>query len=305
MKIIKITVIVVTYNAQRWIQNCLDCIAGSTIKATIIVVDNSSTDNTLNILERIYPEVILLKNSGNMGFAKGNNLGIKYALEKGYDHVALLNQDAKFEKDTLEKLVSYSNKYPSYGILAPLTFSYDGTALDPYHVTKSFNSNLKLASDVYYHREEDVYDIELAPAAVWLIKTVAIREVGGFDPLFFMYGEDNDLWERFKRRGWKTGIFPTVTAYHHHDSNAWKESGRRVLYIYSEFVLELKNPKNSFLFGLFKIVIKNAFMMGYSLITLNMVQFKILWFSKSKLMFNLLSIYKHRKMSITDKSPFL
>ena len=298
-------VIVVTYNAQRWIENCLDSIANSTIKATIIVVDNSSADNTINIIESIYPEVILLKNSVNMGFAKGNNIGITYALVNGYSYIALLNQDAKLGKESLEKLIGYSSKYPDYGILAPLTFSYDGTGLDPYHVAKSFNSNLKLASDVYFHREEDVYDIELAPAAVWLIKAEAIRVVGGFDPLFFMYGEDNDLWERFKRRGWKTGIYPTVTAYHHHDSNAWKQSGKRVLYIYSEFVLELKNPQNRFLFGLFKIVIKNAFMMGYSLITLNMVQFKILWFSNSKLMFNLLSIYKHRKMSITDKSPFL
>ena len=300
-----IAVILVTYNAQPWIENCLNSIICSTVETAIIIVDNNSCDTTLEIIENQYPAIILIKNVANQGFGKGNNIGIRYALENGYDYVALLNQDAKLHKDSLEKLMGYSSKYPDYGILAPLIFSYDGNALDPYHVAKSFTGNLKLSSDVYFHREDDVYDIELAPAAVWLMKADAIREVGGFESLFFMYGEDNDLWERFKRRGWKAGIFPTITAYHHHDPSAWKQPGKRILYTYSEFVLELKNPQNKFFPALFKIVIKNAFMMGYSLLTLNMVQLKILWFSNSKLMFNLLSIYKHRKMSITHKSPFL
>ena len=302
---VEIAVIVVTYNAERWIENCINSIVSSTIKATIMVVDNNSTDGTIKIIKKNYPDIKLISNISNHGFGKGNNIAITYALENRYSYIALLNQDAKLGKESLEKLVSYSNKYPGYGILAPLTFSYEGDTLDPYHVAKSFNTDLKLASDVYFHREEDVYDIGLAPAAVWLIKAEAIREVGGFDPLFFMYGEDNDLWERFKRRGWKAGIFPTATAFHHHDPRTWKQPGKRILYIYSEFVLELKNPRNKFFPALFKIVIKNTFMMGYSLLSLNMVQLKILWFSNSKLMFNSLSIYKHRKMSITHKTPFL
>lgn len=300
-----IIVIVVTYNAQRWIEKCLNSIASSTIKATIMVVDNNSTDDTLNIIERSYTEVILLKNLGNMGFAKGNNLGIKYALEKGFNYIALLNQDAKLNNHTLEKLIYYSSIYSDYGILAPLTFNYDGDALDPYHVAKSFSSNLKLASDVYFHREKDVYDIELAPAAIWLMKADAIREVGGFDPLFFMYGEDNDLWDRFRLKGWKTGIFPIVIAYHHHDSNAWRKPEKRILYAYSEFVLQLKNPQNNFLITFFKIEIKNAFLIVYSLMTLNILNFKIFWHSNSKLLVKLVLIYKHRKICINHNSPFL
>ncbi|HOT65137.1 MAG TPA: glycosyltransferase, partial [Dysgonamonadaceae bacterium] len=98
-----ICVIIVSYNFETWIDRCIPSIQASTLPATILVVDNASQDRTYEIIRNRYPEVVLIENKENLGFGKANNIGMRYALEKGFDYVFLLNQDAWLEPNALEK----------------------------------------------------------------------------------------------------------------------------------------------------------------------------------------------------------
>jgi len=90
----KVSVIIVSYNFEQWIDRCLGSLRRSTSPISVIVVDNGSKDKTTQIIEKNYPEVHLIKTGANLGFGKANNIGIRYAMEQGADYFFLLNQDA-------------------------------------------------------------------------------------------------------------------------------------------------------------------------------------------------------------------
>src|ERR1700760_3358667 len=106
----KIYTIIVSYNAEHLIADCLTSVLNSTILNSVIVVDNFSTDNTVQIIKNKFPGIQLIENEKNLGFGMANNIGISVAVKDQADYVLLLNQDAFLEKDTLEKLVKTVNK---------------------------------------------------------------------------------------------------------------------------------------------------------------------------------------------------
>jgi len=188
-------VIIVSYNFETWIDRCIPSIQASTLPATILVVDNASQDRTCDIIRNRYPEVILIENEENLGFGKANNIGLRYTLEKGFDYVFLLNQDAWLEPNALEKLVNSSLRYPVYGILSPIHFNGDGTALDFGFATYTGFKNLR---DIELFSSE-IEEFPFINAAMWLIPTEVIRKVGGFAPIFAHYGEDRNLAQRIRK----------------------------------------------------------------------------------------------------------
>ena len=126
----KILAIVVTYNGMKWIQSCLDSIVNSSVRLDAFVVDNGSRDGTQEYIRSNYPEMLLVESLTNLGFGKANNIGVRYALEHGYDYVYLLNQDAWLMQDTVERLVESMALYPEYGILSPMQFEANLQRLD-------------------------------------------------------------------------------------------------------------------------------------------------------------------------------
>ena len=89
----KILVVIVTYNGEHWMEKCIGSIMKSGVKADTYVIDNNSTDGTVAAVRVINPEAIIVESKENLGFGRANNIGMKYALDKGYDYVYLLNQD--------------------------------------------------------------------------------------------------------------------------------------------------------------------------------------------------------------------
>ena len=98
---IKILAIVVTYNGMEWIDRCLDSLLCSTLRPDVFVVDNGSTDGTQEYVHSHFPEVFFRQNETNLGFGRANNIGLRFAIEGGYSHVYLMNQDAWVEPDTI------------------------------------------------------------------------------------------------------------------------------------------------------------------------------------------------------------
>lgn len=295
----KLLVIIVTYNAMQWAERCFDSLRKSTLLPDVFVVDNGSTDGIQTYLQEHYPEVILYQSKDNLGFGKANNIGLQYALEKDYDNVYLLNQDAWVLPDTFEKLVDLSQKNPEYGILSPFQMN-----ADLYHIDQSFycnvlswKSNSNIVNDLYNSDSKDVYSVPWVMAAHWFITKECISKVGGFSPTFHHYAEDVNYCDRLHFWGMKVGVIPSLRVVH---DRAWREdSSEKILYMgYTNILRDFSNPirKSKFLmadvfFACFKYLILSKSMRSLRYIV--------------KFLFNIRFLLNNRNISMSKECAFL
>jgi GT2 family glycosyltransferase len=240
----RVYAIIVSWNGAGWIREALESLRQSAFPVRIVVVDNASTDETVHIIRDLYPEVELLRQPSNLGFGKANNQGIRYALSQGADYVLLLNQDAKVDPATVGSLVNLLNEYPDFGILSPLHLDYQGTGIDPIFL-KFIRNDVRLISDAFFGRLQGLYEVPFVPAAVWLLTRQVLEAVGGFDPIFFMYGEDRDFCDRVQFHGFKIGVAPKVLAYHWHDQrngDTHRTFGTQCAILYATLLYDLTRP---------------------------------------------------------------
>jgi len=246
-----IFVIIVTYNPKQWIDKCLGSLKESLCFVRTIVVDNNSTDGSKDYIRKNFPEVILLENTLNLGFGKANNIGIKKAYESGADYVFLLNQDAWVNHDTIKDLVQAHQKEPDFGIVSPMHLNGKGTAFD-YNFSNYINPAKckNLYSDIFLNTiKKKIYKIEFVNAAAWLISKKCIEVVGGFNPSFFHYGEDNNYLQRVEFHQFKIGVCPNSIVYHDRETNSENSYfiNQEKFYI-RNVVLKVSNPTNKYSF---------------------------------------------------------
>ena len=133
---------------------------------------------------------------------------MKMALEEGYTHVFLLNQDAWIDPNTIGTLVDLSQRHPSYGILSPVHLTGKGDKPDP-----GFGHYAKLQT-LQDLPSEDILLVPFVNAAFWMIPTHVLQKVGGFCPLFYHYGEDKDFVNRLHYHQYQVGYSPQVFGNH-------------------------------------------------------------------------------------------
>lgn len=208
-------VVIVTYNAINWLSFFGEEFKIIPEKWKIIVVDNASTDNTCTLIEKKYPHFILIKSPTNLGFGRANNIGLKLALQEGADHAFLLNQDAKISVKHIQQLVAIQHANPHFFILSPIHLNGSGTDMDI-----GFASYCRppecphLYSDAIKGEMKTVYESSLGNAAAWLLSRKCLLTIGGFNPLFTHYGEDDEYRNRVRYHGYKLGIAPSTIAFH-------------------------------------------------------------------------------------------
>ncbi len=233
----KILVIIVSYNFERWINRCLGSLRNSSYPADIMVVDNGSNDQTTDIIEKEYPEVRLVKTGQNLGFGKANNIGMEVAMNEGYNCVFLLNQDAWIGTETIGTLIKISVKYPEYGILSPVHLNGEGDALDK-GFAKYVGENDKKACIT---NDKEIVTVPFVNAAFWMLPRKTLEITGGFSPLFYHYGEDIDYVNRVRYHGLKIGYVPGIIGYHDRKERP-KPTGEA--FYHSEFVYHLSEYAN-------------------------------------------------------------
>jgi GT2 family glycosyltransferase len=279
MKNINVTVVVVTYNAISWISSCLKSVSSY----EVILIDNSSTDGTLHFVEEHFSNVTIVKQEKNLGFGKANNIGIKKAYEDGADYVFLLNQDAWVEPDTIEKLVQAHQNEFTYGVISPMHLNGRGDALDykfSIYIQPSRCKNLY--SDIYLNTiKNELYEIGFVNAAAWLISRECIEKVGGFNPSFFLYGEDDNYLQRVYFHSLKVGIHPKCVIYHDRESKTDNPYFKDKLLIERNFVLKFSNPFSHSGFQseykkIYKNLLKSIFSVNRNGIKMNYKKIRIL-----------------------------
>ena len=201
----KVLVIIVTYNAHDWIHQCLNSVDMERYDA--FVVDNASTDDTRHILKAEYPKAIVRAMDKNLGFGQANNVGLRYALDNGYDYVFLLNQDAWLLPDTIEKLIIAQKQHPEYWVLSPLQMNTAQGGVEKQFGVYCKKNKIQLNLDV-------PQQVDFVNAALWLIPIECVKIVGGFNPIYPHYGEDVDFVQRIQYRHRNAGVIANVFAYH-------------------------------------------------------------------------------------------
>lgn len=218
----KCWIIIVTWNAMPWIDKCLR----DTVNYQVIVVDNNSQDETVKYIKKHFPHVELLTQGKNLGFGQANNLGIQYALKKDADYVFLLNQDAYLQDDCISKLINVHVQNPRFGIVSPVHLNGNGKRLDRNFATY-INHNKNFYSDFILKKEiKEVYKVPFVNAAAWLLSRECLATVGGFDPMFFHYGEDRNYCQRVLYFNLKIGVVPGAYIFHDREDRPEKKIRR-------------------------------------------------------------------------------
>lgn len=208
-----IFIVIVTYNGAKWIHKCLESVQKSEVPVYTIIVDNCSSDNTVSIIKHDFPEMFFIQTKENVGFGKGNNIGIRYAMEQGCDAVFLLNQDAWIEPDTIGKLIKYHDK----GILSPIHMNGEGNDLQSNF--KEYSLRIpELYRDALVGKKQTLYETSFVNAAAWYIPRSVLETIGGFNPIFFYRGEDNNYIDRAHYFGIKQYIVTDAIIYHDADN---------------------------------------------------------------------------------------
>jgi len=211
-----VSIIIVNYNGFKYLKECLDSILNNTYKnIEVIVVDNNSQDKSVSYVRKNYPNIILIDEKTNHGFAGGNNIG--YLHSKG-EIIILLNNDTKIEKDFITKFLNVFLDFPDCGAAQSKIVLYDNPEI--LDCAGSFCSPITILYHYGYLKKSDdkkfniPYEIFSAKGASMIIKREVIERVGFFNERFWHYYEETDFCHRVVNSGYKIYYYPKATCYH-------------------------------------------------------------------------------------------
>lgn len=256
--------IIVTYNGKQWIEKCLKSLRESEYPVQIIAVDNGSTDGTLDLISDKFPEVRLVRAESNLGFGKGNNLGIETALHKGADFVFLLNQDAYILRGCITSLLNALKRNAKAGLISPIHLAGDERNFD-FGFYNYINPRLtpNLLGDYFQGRSIGEYETEFVNAAAWLISADVLKKAGMFHPAFDHYGEDREYTSRLQRLGYK--ILIDANSFIVHDriqnrvGNEHHRYGQKISRDMLQALIEQSTTITKVSLTLFKLSLRNIF----------------------------------------------
>jgi len=188
------------------------------IDAEIIVIDNNSPDDSCDMVKQLFPSVRLIENKENLGFSKGNNIGVAQA--KG-EYLCILNPDTVVAEDTFAKMICFADSRENLGIVGCQLIDGKGKFLpeSKRNIPKPKVALKKLIGDdkAYYANQleiDDIGEVEILVGAFMFLKKEVYDAVRGFDEDYFMYGEDIDISYKVLKAGYKNFYFGQTTIIH-------------------------------------------------------------------------------------------
>jgi GT2 family glycosyltransferase len=202
----------------------------------IIVVDNASTDGSPEMVETLFPDVKVIRNKENLGFPKGNNIGVRAG--KGR-YVCLLNSDIRVFEDCFDALVGYMDQHQTVGMIGPKILNADLTHQSSCRnfptlwnnfclvtgLASAFrNSKIFSGEHMFYFKGDQLIEVDVLVGCFWMVRREAIDKFGLLDEEFFMYAEDLDWCKRCWKAGWSAVFFPEAKAIHYRGGSSAKQN---------------------------------------------------------------------------------
>jgi GT2 family glycosyltransferase len=224
-----VSVIIISWNAREYLMACLASIDAASCRypMEIIVVDNASTDGSADSVAKCFPNVRLVRNFENLGFAKANNIGVSMSTGR---YLCLINSDVKVLPNCISRLIEFCEEHPTVGMVGPRIIGGDGNlqrscrgfpnlwnmfcralALDTLFPKTKIVTGYSLS----YWAQDTLRPVEILSGCFWLARKEALKQVGLLDEDFFMYGEDMDWCKRFWAHDWQLVFVPSAEAIHY------------------------------------------------------------------------------------------
>src|SRR3990172_8028667 len=214
-------VYIVILNWNR-LDDTLECIESiSTLyypNFKIIVVDNGSKENSPDIINEKYKDVILIKNKENLGFAEGNNVGIRYALSKDAKYIWLLNNDTVVDQNALTAMIEIGESIPECGIMGSKIYYYDKPELI-WFAGATINWKKAISNHIGQNQKDSpqydiLHEMERVTGCSMLVKKEVCERIGLMDDSLFLYAEELDWCVRARKAGYKILYVPSSIIYH-------------------------------------------------------------------------------------------
>lgn len=238
-----ISIVIVNWNGMRFLPECLGSIFRETASFEVVLVDNGSEDGSVSFVKKEFPAVKVIEESENLGFAKGNNIGIAEAKGK---YILTLNNDTVLEKGFLERLERAAESTDeTTGMWAVKILSFDKKTIDSVGGLLIYRDGLakgrgRLEKDTgQYDTHEEVF---IPSACAGLYRKSMLDAIGAFDEDFFAYCEDTDLGLRARLAGYKTVNVPEAIVYHHYSGTTGRYTPRKAFLVgRNQIWLAIKN----------------------------------------------------------------
>lgn len=210
-----VTVVVVNWNGKRYLEACLNSLRGQAYRRLeVILVDNGSTDDSLDLVARSFPEVKVIALHRNAGFGAANNVAIRHANSR---YVALLNNDTEADPNWIAELVGALEQHPEIGFCASkMLLHRDRKLIDAcgdFYTVEGFAGNIGHLLPADHYREP--VEVFGACAGAVMYRRSVLEDIGPFDEEFFLVHEDTDLNFRACLLGHRCLFVPTAVVYHH------------------------------------------------------------------------------------------
>ena len=261
----QLSVVILNYNVRHFLEQCVLSVQKATqnFNAEIIVVDNNSQDDSCQMIKDRFPDVILIENKENLGFPKGNNIGVKIASGR---YICILNPDTVVAEDTFEKVLAFAKNQENLGIIGCKLIDGTGNFLPEskrgiptpfvaftkifglYKIFPSINSFGKYYAS--HLNENQTWKVEILVGAFMLMQKETYEEVGGFDERYFMYGEDIDLSFSVLKLGKSNYYFSETTVIHYKGESTVKDEKYLKRFQQGMDLFYEKNMKSSAFFSL-------------------------------------------------------
>ena len=236
----ELAVIVLNWNAAAETISCVRAIASwKRLRPTVWVVDNGSADGSAGVIARECPDVRLIRNSVNLGFAGGNNRGIVQALSTGDAPLLLLNNDAFIEEQQVIRLLDTLQADERLGFVGPLLFDADGEG----RLLSAGGRDIARHTNTHIGKVMDgapVRKVDYVPGTVVVVRAAVFRAVGLFDQDYFFGGEVADLCERARQHGYSSAIDARAQAFHATSHSADLRGTLHIYYVFRNRLLFIR-----------------------------------------------------------------
>jgi len=224
----KVAVVIVNWNRRELLLEALaSCFLSNWTNLDVIVVDNGSSDGSVEAVREAFPETVLIVNEHNLGFARGSNQGFARAVSDGADYVLFLNNDATLDSNAIPAMVQLLGERPESGAVAPYIFYHDrrdviwyGGGIVAFWRGRIAHRHIRRKFVLVEHQPAET---DYLTGCVFMARIAALEPFKGFDTSLGLYSEDVDLSLKLRREGWRLWVTPEAQAYHRVSASAGGE----------------------------------------------------------------------------------
>lgn len=280
-----VSIIIINWNTKEMLNECLDSIKKYTkdINYEVIIVDNNSSDGSINMLKDKFKEFIIIESKENLGFGRAHNLALPYINGK---YTLLLNPDTLIKENSIKQMVEFMDKNRNVGLLSCKLLNADGSLQSSYwnfpNIREAIREAIVNMAKIPFDLTKKINDlkqikvsskeIECVMGAVMLLPSKLFLDINGFDDDYFMYGEDMDICWVIKNMGYKVFYYVDTEIYHifgqsSKQINYWREV--KTSSALKLFLRKRRGKAYEIIFRILKIILNTINILVYILFSFN------------------------------------